>query len=337
MTLWKTAAFTPEYAGWIPPEDRTAEMRKADKRIMGDMPEVDDVFTGSSTSKRPRIWQVVGEAIKRGLVPAEFVRDGKHLKNISQIIGSCVGFGAGNMALYASVIDAMIRGQREKIMVPFVPYHYGRGRLHSGIRGAGSGSFGSGQAKALKEDGILAFDHEGVEKPTFGDSIQWTGQIETKWSDGARIADEFVQAGKLHTFPTQARVTSLDQAQTLHDSYYTFTLASNWGGLMKCPIVDGILKNKRSGRWMHQMWSPDHILHPRLGRQWWIGNQWRYPHGIDPGGEWDDGYGAPPGGFYVDDDEFLYILKQNEVIAFADPQGFEDRSRKFQWITAKNK
>jgi hypothetical protein len=257
MTLWKTAAFTPEHAGWIPPEDRTAEMRKADKRIMDAMPTVDEVFTGSSTSKRPRMWQVVGEAIKRGLVKSEFVLDGKWLKNISQIIGSCVGFGAGNMDFYASIVDAMIRNQREQITPSFVPYHYGRGRLHSGIRGAGSGSFGSGQAKALAVDGLLAWDHEGLTlpKPTFGNVIAWTGQIETQWSDGAKIGAEFVKEGQKHLYPTAANVTSVEQAKTLLDSYYPMTIASSWGGLMKCPVTEGVLLNRRSGTCFCSGWG----------------------------------------------------------------------------------
>ncbi|MGC1273919.1 MAG: hypothetical protein WBC44_09445 [Planctomycetaceae bacterium] len=334
MALWKTAAFTPEASGWIPPSDRTSEMRKADKAIQSDMPSVGEVFGGSSTSERPRIWEVVGKAIEKGLVPAEFVR-GKHLKNISQIIGSCVGFGAGNMALYASVIDALIRGQRERVMVPFVPYHYGRGRLHSGIRGPGSGSFGSGQAKALAVDGFLAFDHENVPKPSFGEQIIWTGQIETQWSDGARIGDEFVQAGQKHLFPTAARVDSVDQAKTLLDSYYTMTIASSWGGQMRCPVRDGVLLNSRSGTWNHQMWVIDYITHPSLGDLFWVGNNWRYPHGTDPGGEWDNGYGAPPGGFYIRASDMAWIISKRETFAFADPAGFVDRSRKFQWITAK--
>lgn len=341
MTAWNTAEFTPQSPGWIPPESRTRSMRRADKRIMGGMPTVDDVFAGSSTSsaKRPRLWEVVGKAIELGYIPDQFVTpDRKYLKNISQIIGSCVGFGAGNMALYASVVDAMIRKQREKIMVPFVPYHYGRGRLHSGIRGPGSGSFGSGQAEALAEDGFLAFDAEGVPSlRTNSSCIQWTRDIEYKWSDGARIPDEFVTAGRKHLFPVAARVTSVEQAKTLQDSFYTLTLASNWGGLSKCPVRDGVLLNRHAGVWNHQMWSPDHIEHPTLGLLFWIGNQWLnvMRHGTDPGGEWDNGYGAPPGGFYITADDMDYIIRQREVFAFADPAGFFDRSRKFRWVIAR--
>jgi hypothetical protein len=241
------------------------------------------------------------------------------------------------MALYASVIDALIRGQRERVMVPFVPYHYGRGRLHSGIRGPGSGSFGSGQAKALAVDGFLAFDAANVPKPSFGEQIIWTGQIETQWSDGARIGDEFVAEGQKHLFPTAARVESVDQAKTLLDSYYTMTIASSWGGQMRCPVRDGVLLNSRSGTWNHQMWVIDYIEHPTLGLLFWVGNNWRDAHGRDPGGEWDGGYGAPPGGFYIKADDMAWIISKRETFAFGDKAGFVDRSRKFQWITAKNK
>lgn len=341
MADWKVAQFSPEHAGWIPPEDRDLDMRKADRAIMADMPDVDEVWTGSSASNgRPRIWQVVGEAIKQGLIPEHLIWNKKWLKNISQITGSCVGFGAGNMDAYQSVIDRMVRGQRELITIPFVPYHYGRGRLHSGIRGQGSGSFGSGQAKALAVDGVLQWDHEGLGLPApdfkTRKGIIWTSGIELQWSDGARIDQRYIEAGKKHLYPTAARVTNLDQAQTLLDSYYTFTIASNWGGLDRCEVRDGVLLSRHAQRWNHQMSVLDYITHPRLGRLWWVCNQWQYvmDHGTDPGGEWDGGYGAPPGGFYIADKDLSYIINQNETFAFADKQGFQDRSQRFKWIVA---
>lgn len=327
MTLWKTAAFTPEYAGWIPPEDRTAAMKKADKQIMEDMPTVGEVFSGSSTEKRPRIWEVVKAAHAKGFIPDDWMRNG-NLKNLDQKIGSCVGAAAGNMALYATVIDAMIRNQRERIMVPFWPYHYGRGRFHSGINGSGSGSFGSGQAKALGVDGFLAFDMPNVPGPTFGSTIGYTAQQETQWSNGARIGEEFIAEGRKHLFPTAARVTSTEEAKTLLDSYYVFTIASTWGGLMKCPVTDGVLLNRRSGTWNHQMSVLDYMEHERLGVLFYVLNQWRYPHGACP-------TGAPEGGFWIKADDLSWIISKRETFAFADPAGFEDRSRKFQWITAK--
>lgn len=329
MTLWNTAAFTPDDAGWIPPEDRPREVRAAHKAVMEDMPTVGEVFTGSSSSspKRPRVWEVARAAHEKGLIPDEWMRDG-NLKNLDQKIGSCVGAGAGNMGLYATVIDAMVRGQRERVMVPFWPYHYGRGRYHSGIRGSGSGSTGSGQAKALAVDGFLAFDSENVPAVSIKSTIGYTAQVETQWSNGAKIPDEFIAAGQKHLFPTAARVSSLDEAQTLLDSFYVFTIASNWGGLQKCPVREGVLLNRHAGRWNHQMSVLDYMIHPSLGRLWFICNQWRYPHGKCP-------TGAPEGGFWVVDKDMDYIIRQRESFAFADPNGFVDRSRKFRWITAK--
>lgn len=247
-------------------------------------------------------------------------------------VHNCVGFGAGNMLFWASLIDAICRKQKDRIMVPFVPYHYGRGRLHSGIRGPGSGSFGSGQAKALQLDGFLAFDQEGVPKPTFGDAIYWTQGIEYEWSDGARIPEKFIQQAKNNLCRTVARVTNTDEAAQLADNWYSFTCASSYGGKMQCPIVKGVLLNSHVGTWNHQMWSPDYIIHPELGRLWWIGNNWRYPHGKDLGGPWDGNTGAPEGGFYITDKDMQWILSKQDSFAFADPQGFEDRSRAFDWV-----
>lgn len=321
----------PRDAGWIPPDARTVEQQRIHEQMLDDTPRVEEIFTSAgSNPDRPRLWQVVAKAIDRNLIPSEYLRNGQ-LKNITQIIGSCVGFGAGNMLLWASLIDALIRGQVERIVVPFVPYHYGKGRQHSGIRGKGSGSIGSGQAKALEVDGYIACDVLDVPKPAFGDSIKWTERIEYDWSDGAAIPQKYVEEGRKHTVKS-TRVTSTDEAARLADSYYTFTIASSWGGRMQCPIRDGVLLNERVTQWMHQMWVLDYIDHPRLGRLWWVGNNWAYPHGKDPGGEWDGNTGAPEGGFYITDADLAYILRQNDSFAFADPQGYEDRSRAFDWL-----
>lgn len=321
----------PEASGWKPPEDRSVESQRFHESYIWDTPNVDEVFTSAgSNAKRPRIWQVVKTAIDKGLVPDIFIRNGQ-FKNISQIIGSCVGFGAGNMLLWASLLDAIIRNQPERILVPFVPYHYGRGRKHSGIRGKGSGSFGSGQAKALQLDGYLAFDMESLPKMNSAASLYWSESIEYQWSDG-NVADELITEGRKHLCPTVVRVTSTEEARRLADNFYVFTIASSWGGRMQCPVKDGVLLNSRSGTWNHQMWVLDYIEHPRLGTLWWIGNNWKYPHGKDPGGEWDGNTGAPEGGFYVLDSDLQWILSKQDSFGFADPKGFEDRSRAFEWL-----
>lgn len=321
----------PKYAGWIPPEARTVSQQKAHEQYLFDTPSVSEVFMAAgSNPDRPRIWQVVAKAIEKGLIPQEYLRNGQ-LKNIAQIIGSCVGFGAGNMLLWASLIDAIIRNQAERILVPFVPYHYGKGRQHSGIRGKGSGSIGSGQAKALEVDGFIAFDALDVPKPTFEGAICWTERIEYDWSDGAAIPSKYVEEGRKHLVKS-TKVTSTEEAAQLADSYYTFTIASDWGGHTACKVRDGVLLNERVTKWMHQLWVLDYIDHPRLGRLWWIGNNWRYVHGKDPGGEWDGNTGAPEGGFYVTDKELGYILRQGDSYGFSDPQGYEDRSRAFDWL-----
>lgn len=169
-------------------------------------------------------------------------------------VSNCVGFGAGNALLWASVVDAIHRRQQERIVVPCVLYHYGRGRLHSGIRGRGEGSTGSGQAKALQQDGYLAFDSPNCPSPQFADVVKWSSGLEMEWSDGARIGEQYLTEGRQHLTPNVVRVTSLDEAQMLLDSYYVFTIASSWGGMMRCPVQDGVLLNRRTGTWMHQMW-----------------------------------------------------------------------------------
>src|SRR5688500_8676299 len=72
--------FTPEFSGWIPPEDRTAAAQKEHERFIFDTPTVSEVFGGSNAAAdRPRIWQLVKLAAEKGWIPAEFLRNG-HLK-----------------------------------------------------------------------------------------------------------------------------------------------------------------------------------------------------------------------------------------------------------------
>lgn len=326
------AMFAPEYAGWIPPEDRATEEQKKQEQYIFDTPTVREVFSGNIKGDytRPRMWEIVKKGIDKGYIPQEVLRNGT-LKNVSQIIGSCVGFGAGNMLLWASLIDAVLRRHPERVLLPFVPYHYGRGRYHSGISGHGSGSLGSGQAEALEKDGYIAFDLKGLPDCNFGDAIHWTERIEYEWSNGAKIDDKWIEEGRKHVVPTVVRVTNTDEAALLADSLHTFTIASDWGGHMKCPIKQGVLLNERIKTWMHQMWVLDYIIHPRLGRLWWVGNNWKYAHGKDPGGEWDNNTGAPEGGFYIIDKELQYILSQKDSYGFADPKGVIDPSREIDW------
>lgn len=308
--------------GWIPPEGRSVPVQKQHEIYIDDTPSVFEVFTsaGSRAPDAPRNWELT-----RG--PEEFVRNGV-FKNLTQLTGSCVGAGAGNMTVWATLLDSVVRGQRERITLPFWPYHYGRGRYHSGIRGPGEGSLGSGQAKALQLDGWLEYTFDDVPRPTIGENIQYTESVEMSWSDGARIDQKYITEGQKHKWTHVVKVTSVDEAAALSDSHYVFTIASNWGGKMQCPIVDGVLLNTRTGTWMHQMWVLDYFMHPRLGRLWCIGNNWRYVHGKDPGTFCKP---IPDGCFYIKDNELAYILKQGDSFGFADPEGFVDRSKPVDW------
>lgn len=329
--------FVPEAPGWLPPEDRTTATQRQHEQFVFDTPLVSEVFASAgSNADRPKVWELIKPAIAKGLVPEKYVRNGT-LKNLSQLIGSCVGAGVGNGPLFwGSTVDAIHRQQPERIVVPFWPYCYGRGRFHAGISGSGSGSTGSGQAKALQVDGYLPHDHgDGVPDATFGDAVVWTSGIETQWSNGAKIDGKYIAAAKNHLCTNVARVSSTDEAAQLADSFYTFTIASNWGGRMKCPIVDGVLLNERVGSWSHQMSVLDYAVVPKLGRIWYVLNQWRYPHGECPPVPGREDKPAPPeGGFFIKDADLAWIIRQRETYAFTDPQGFVDRSRAFDWLLA---
>lgn len=329
-----SGSITPSF-GWIPPEDRTKEQHELNDFILAGLPTVTEAFPTASSAdeKRPRWWEIIKVANQRGLIDQRFVRKDT-LKNLYQLTGSCVGLGAANAIFWQSAIDSIVRNQPELISVPFPFYHYGRGRLASGIRGKGEGSFGTGQAKQLQTEGYLNWDSLDVPAPRFRDRIEWTASQELQWSDGARIDSKYIEEGKKHLIPNVAKVTSIEEAVRLLDNGYTFTVASNMGLQMKCPVKNGVLLNSRSGRWNHQMWVLDYIQHPQLGLLFYWGNNWGYVHGVDPGGEWDNGTGAPEGGFYLSEEDTWYAVRQGEAFAFADPQGFYNKDHKFDFLLA---
>jgi hypothetical protein len=308
--------------GWLAPERRTSEMNEVHRAFLAETPAVGVEGPIGSPPPKMTAWEIADQA--PGM--ESFRRDGR-FKNIRQITGSCVGFAMANEIFYQTATEALYFGEPERILFPFFGYPYGLGRLEAGIRGRGEGSTGSGQAKAIAKYGVLAFDHQGAPAPRLDDSIQWDEATEFAWSDGEGPAQRYLEEGRKHVVKKVTRAVDVDQAVELMANGYWGTTASDWGGKLQCPTIDGALLNTRVGVWHHQQWVAGYWVHPRLGRLFAIGNQWGYVHGVDPPRRVDESTpsAAPPGVYWVNERDFSYMLSAGETFFYSGLEGFPSR------------
>ena len=323
-----TAAGRVVNAGWVPPGKRTAEQQKTHERLVGEMPRFGIRGGYRLESRRYPLWKAV-----RSLL-------GKDPQWVWQQTGSCVGASTGSAVMVAQGVEIKVNGDREEYRHPWWLYTYGRGRFHGGMRGKGEGSFGSAQAKAITTDGMFELDPEGepdLPDPTIrsGWSVHPSG-TEMDWSDGGRIAANWLKVGKTRLFQTAAPIRSADDMiAALANGYVCFT-ASMFGFSPMVPPVEGKGENqvrlvrRWNGSWSHQMFDVEFWDHPDLGPIFGKGNQWG-PTAHNPGGETPSGY--PNCMYYVTYELQDKILKHSDTEAFAlsGYDGFPAREPELDW------
>jgi hypothetical protein len=302
--------------GWIPPERRDGEMDDFHSSAIVEMPEF-KIFgkRERDDEKKVGLWNC-----------AKAANNGQHFKVFYQKTGSCVGNGGGQATWYLSAVEVVRLKDPEQVLLPFYLLPYGRSRTYAGLRGRGDGSLGSAFAKAIRTDGIISADTPGLPKWDDSEGITWGASEEMNWSDGESIAPKWLEMSRKHLVQTTAQCSNADAVRDAIRNYYPCTIASNWGGMMKCPVKGGdnpVLLNSRQGTWNHQMSVIGWQDHPTLGELFCILNSWGFSaHGTPP----DD---APPGSFWVSKADMDSIARQGETFAFSQFQGFPAQS--FVW------
>lgn len=295
------------FAGWIAPEDRDAAQTAIDGIIRQTIPDFAAFARGRSpleNATEAKLWDCWAAAFPNGW------------PGIRQITGSCVGAGGGNALFSLACCDVVKRRDPERAVVPFWLLPYGLSRMLAGLNSRGDGSWGTTFAKAVREYGHIPADAEGLPPFSDSDGFTWGGNAELDWSQGKRIAEKWLGQARPHLVKTTALCRSTDDVRDALKSYYAVTCASNWGGLMRPPVTDGVLLNRRATTWLHQMSVQGWMDHPRLGELFYVLNQWgKGTHGRCP-------TGAPPGGFWVGKRDMQDIVSQNEVFAFSQFDGF---------------
>lgn len=307
------------YFGWMPPQDRPAEVQTANDNALETMPAF-SLQGLSRDSDKVFLW----ECWKHPLVVS--ANGGKIFPGFHQLSGSCVGAGGGNVVYSTAAIEVVRNSDPEQALVPFWPLPYGRSRYHAGMRGRGEGSLGSTFARAMRDDGIIPANMPGLPKiARDDDGIAYEREVEFEWSDGGRVSESWLEQGRRHLIKTTAPIRNADQLRDAIQNYYACTFAGDWGGMMECRIAGTppVLLNERRGVWNHQQSIQGWMNHPELGEIFYVLNQWgTRVHGICP-------TGAPPGGYWIRAKDADYQCRNGEVFAFSQFAGFP--SATFSW------
>jgi hypothetical protein len=310
--------------GLIQADDYTREQSRQVEEVVEETPRLE--IEGRSRSQDPGVKAAyLFELWKHPTVNKALGFDypGTH-----QLTGSCVGAGGGNALASLIFADVLKRGDPEQCVVPFWLLPYGRSRFYLGDRGKGEGSTGSTFAKAVNEDGTLDATQKGLPEFKNTDGLIWGSSVEYSWSDGdAQQTMDLLPQSKKHLVKSVAKCKDHNDVREAIINGYPVTIASGWGGLMKCPTEGDppVLLSKRTGSWSHQMSVQAWWDHPTLGEIFWIHNQWGLEtHGRCPSG-------APGGGFWVKKAEIDWICR-DEAYAFSQFDGFPAPDWDIPWL-----
>lgn len=292
------------HAGWIPPDERNNDGIAAHSAAVASIPQL--TLTGKSVNDNAT------EVLLWDCWTAAKVK----WTGIRQVTGSCVGAGGGNALFTLACCDVLKRKDPERVEVPFWLLPYGISRMLGGLNDRGDGSFGSTFAQAVREYGHLPANTEGFPAYKEQDGFVWGEQVEFDWSQGRKVPQKHLTEAKKFLVKSTAQCRSADDVRDAIKNYYPVTIASDWGGAMRPAVVEGVLLNRRSTQWMHQMSVQGWKDHPKLGELFWIHNQW----GIEVHGRCPTG--APGGGFWVRRSDMEYIVAQGEAFAFSAFDGF---------------
>lgn len=302
--------------GYITPENRTEEEKALDENVKAQMQPF-EIIGQEEPKDRAFLWDC-----------AKAANGGKNFRTFYQQTGSCVGNGGGQAVWYLSAVEVVRLKDQEQVLLPFYLLPYGRSRYYAGMRGRGEGSFGSAFAEALRKDGIISANLEGLPKYEDRTGITWGRSAELEWSDGGAIKQKWLDESRKHLVKTTAQVKNAQQVRQALLNYYPCTIASDWGGLMTPPVAGDppVRLSKRADTWQHQMCVIGTINHPQHGWIYYILNSWGVDaHGQPPA----NGFGEPPGGFWVKEGDMDYIARQGDSFALSQFDGFP--AQKLNW------
>lgn len=302
--------------GWIPFDDRTTGQNKAHDVFVSALPKFATVLPRFATP--PVGTKVLFTDLWKH--PKTIAALGKPYSGIHQITGSCVGAGGGNVLATTQMIEVIMQGQQEKIIIPFWLLTYGMSRYLMGERGQGEGSLGSTFAKAAKTYGVLDAADTRFPQPTDTDGLVWGQNVEMKWSAGGSIDQSLFTESKQHVI---SECTELHSFEEVRDAILAGKCVSRAFGYFANPgspkVQQGYLVGKYDGRGGHQESWQGYVNHPDLGEMIYEMNQWgRKVYGEDPAG-------GAPGGVWILAKDIDRMCKSGdaEIYAYAGMSGWK--------------
>lgn len=244
---------------------------------------------------------------------------GRKFLGFGQYTGSCVGAGGGNVQMTLIIADVILRGESEKIYIPFWPLMYGRSRFYMGDRNRGEGSMESAWFKAIA-DGVLEASEQGL--PLFYDadgSLQIGGSNEMMWSDGdSKPLTDYLEMGRKHPIEKGMICRNADDVWNAIGQFNPVGHGSMYGYNVIGKDEFGEYLGKRGPRWSHKETIQGRRV--RNGkREFKNVNQWFYQ-------------GAKEVWISEEDVNWICNDEDGECIAYQGLQGIpEDKLRWVDW------
>lgn len=299
--------------GRIAPADMSEDQKKADALAKENFVEFKLVGEANEPKDRAFLWDFSKKA-----------NNGKHFEAFYQQTGSCVGNGVGQAMWYLQAVESIRLGDAELVKLPFWLLPYGRSRYIAGMHGRGEGSFGSAAAEAMRVDGTMEADLEGLPQPTSSGGLTWGSKAEMEWSDGGAIKDKWLSISRKHLVKSAAQIKSGKDAREALLNYYPLTIASMFGTsplVVKAVGTPAVRLAKRNDSWGHQMCVIGVVNHPEFGWIFYVLNSW----GTTVHGEPCGNYGEPAGGFWITEADMDWICR-DECFAYSQFDGFPTQS-----------
>ena len=306
-------------SGWIPPQERDNEMKAVDDAVKSLMPSFGDVNAGDDLPNEALLCDLEIKAIGK-------------IVQVRQWSGSCVGAGATKAYLQAAAGDAVVRGDAEQVKFCFPWATYGMGRKLGGMNRTGEGSFGTAQARAVREWGMLPSDDPRFPQPNESSLtagwLSYSERIEIAWSHPSNwpiSENELYRDAQNYQILDTAQVRSTTEVRKALSQGYGVTLASMFGTRNE-RVNDGYLIGDWNDRWAHQMSCGGYSTHPSLGIVFWIQNQWgSAAHPVCP----KMSAKGVVGGFWITERNMAEIIRTGEVFIHSNTEGFP--VRKIDW------
>ncbi len=189
----------PGPLGLILPEQMNQKQRDAHEAALAKMPRF--ALAPVDLPKGTKI--ILTDCFKSPDVIADI---GAQFTGYGQYTGSCVGVSDGNAGATVLGVQRLIADNPRKAGLPWWAFNYGRTRYLEGDRGQGEGAVDSVAGQQLVTEGLFEITEAGL--PAFsktGPDGWWlSSQIEMTWSDGSRIAQNWITLAAKRAGTTKA-------------------------------------------------------------------------------------------------------------------------------------